>query len=113
MITDTDRLDFLQAHPLAPGQGWRVRPSPSGRGLRLLTTTSPPIFPSVRDAIDYASGRLPEDAAAPGGCPRCKTGVRVLFRHGSSTPIYWCRECRAYVKKQPEDTGLPDDEPAS
>lgn len=57
-MTDKERLDFLQQLKAPPGHGWRIRESSTGRGWRLITTTSPQIFSSVREAIDYAVGRL-------------------------------------------------------
>ncbi len=50
MMTDTELLDVLEALPVEHG-GWRVRPSSTGRGWRLLTTREEPHYPSVRDAI--------------------------------------------------------------
>ena len=47
---DTRRLDFLQS--LSEYGGWQLRPSTTGRGWRLLTTSADGSVPDIREAID-------------------------------------------------------------
>ena len=51
-LTDTKRLDTLQKLTYGYGDGWVLRTSRSGRGMRLHETSGPEATPSVRDAID-------------------------------------------------------------
>lgn len=53
-ITDTERLDWLQAQTTGYGNGWLARMSTTERGFRLHETDLPEATPSVRDAIDKA-----------------------------------------------------------
>ena len=52
-ITDTQRVDFLQAQSKGYG-GWIFRQSVTGRGMRLHETTQAGARPTVREAIDAA-----------------------------------------------------------
>lgn len=51
-MTDTELLGYLTSLPVLPGQGWQVRPSSTGRGWRLLTTSAVPNYPTPREAIE-------------------------------------------------------------
>jgi hypothetical protein len=52
--TDTERLDWLQSKTTHYGEGWMVRPSTTGRGMRLHETSRGGAKPTVREAIDAA-----------------------------------------------------------
>ena len=52
MITDTERLDFIQKLTRGYGKGWILRPSSGLRGWRLHETSRDEATPNVRDAID-------------------------------------------------------------
>ena len=52
MITDKERLDFLQELTEGYGGGWVLRRSLTGRGYRLHETRAIAAVPNVRDAID-------------------------------------------------------------
>lgn len=49
---DKARLDFMQAASKGYGQGWILRESTSGRGMRLHETSLAGASLSVREAID-------------------------------------------------------------
>jgi len=51
---DKGRLDFLQEQTKGYGQGWLLRESVLGRGMRLHETTQEGAKPKVREAIDDA-----------------------------------------------------------
>lgn len=53
-ITDTERLDWLQAQTTGYGAGWMARSSSTGRGFRLHETERAEAKPTVREAIDEA-----------------------------------------------------------
>lgn len=53
-ITDTERLDWLQAQAIGYGNGWLARESTTGRGFRLHETEHEDAKPTVREAIDAA-----------------------------------------------------------
>ena len=50
--SDTDRLDKLQALTVGYGDGWVLRGSSTGRGMRLHESGHYCSVPDVRDAID-------------------------------------------------------------
>lgn len=50
--TDKNRLDFLQMITRGYGNGWLLRESSSGRGMRLYETSMDGAMPDIRDAID-------------------------------------------------------------
>ena len=50
--TDTDRLDFLDNLTTGYGNGWILRWSTTGRGIRLHETSQDGVYPTPRDAID-------------------------------------------------------------
>ena len=52
VVTDSDRLDKLQNLTRGYGYGWILRPSTSGRGMRLHETELPGAASNVRQAID-------------------------------------------------------------
>ena len=51
-ICDADRLDFLQLGTKGYGKGWILRPSLTGRGMRLHETSQEGASRTVREAID-------------------------------------------------------------
>jgi hypothetical protein len=51
---DTKRLDWLQDQSWGYGKGWIVRPSTTGRGMRLHETNQEGASETVRRAIDKA-----------------------------------------------------------
>lgn len=51
-LQDVARLDFLEASTKGYGQGWILRESCTGRGMRLHETSMPEAMPTVREAID-------------------------------------------------------------
>ena len=52
MVTDRDRINFLQHITKGYGGGWLLRLSGNGRGWRLHETTQPGADPDIREAID-------------------------------------------------------------
>ena len=50
--TDTERLDALQKLTVGYGNGWMLRPSGTGRGMRLHETELEGANSNVREAID-------------------------------------------------------------
>ncbi len=50
--TDTERIDALNVLTQGYGNGWILRESSTGRGLRLHESEHPDAVPDVRDAID-------------------------------------------------------------
>ena len=53
-MSDTDLLDALQSTTKGFGNGWVLRESSNGRGMRLHETEGLEGFPTVREAIiDY------------------------------------------------------------
>lgn len=50
--TDKERLDFLQEKMTGYGNGWLLRGSTTGRGLRLHETSQDGAVKDVRQAID-------------------------------------------------------------
>lgn len=53
---DSERIDWLQAQKKGYGNGWIVRDSTRGRGMRLHETSRGGAQPTVRAAIDAARG---------------------------------------------------------
>jgi hypothetical protein len=54
MMDDTQRLDWLEKQAVGYGNGWIVRMSFSGRGMRLHETSRAGAAKTPRDAIDMA-----------------------------------------------------------
>lgn len=50
--TDTERLDALQECAIGFGNGWIIRVSTTGRGLRMHETRQPGAETDIRKAID-------------------------------------------------------------
>lgn len=63
--TDTARLDYLDSLIVPSGHGWRVRHSTRGKGWRLMTTTSPPWYPTAREASTRLSRKRATHEAQP------------------------------------------------
>lgn len=53
-MTDTQLLDYLDSLTIPAGYGWQLRPSTTGRGWRLHTTTLTPNYPTARQAIQHS-----------------------------------------------------------
>jgi len=51
-MTDTELLDALQNTTRGYGNGWVLRESSNGRGMRLHETEGLEGFPTVREAIE-------------------------------------------------------------
>lgn len=51
-MSDTELLDALQKTTTGYGNGWILRRSLNGRGMRLHETTLPNTEPTVREAIE-------------------------------------------------------------
>ena len=56
--TDKERLDALQALTTGYGNGWILRLSQHGRGLRLHETSRDEAVPDIRQAIDNALDKI-------------------------------------------------------
>ena len=51
-MTDKERLDTIQELATGYGNGWILRKSNNGRGLRLHESTRPAAIKDIRKAID-------------------------------------------------------------
>lgn len=52
--TDKERIDWLESQRKGYGNGWVVRESDSGRGMRIHETSREDAKPTLREAIDAA-----------------------------------------------------------
>lgn len=57
--TDTELLDELQSLTHGYGNGWILRSSKSGRGMRLHETSQEEAVPDVREAISNFLDEMP------------------------------------------------------
>jgi len=73
-FSESDLLNYLDQLPIPPGKGWLLRPSTTGRGWRLLTTSLETSHQTAREAIiaamtgehDEALSKLFPGAELPG-----------------------------------------------
>ncbi|PKL75449.1 MAG: hypothetical protein CVV27_15310 [Candidatus Melainabacteria bacterium HGW-Melainabacteria-1] len=107
---DTRRLDFLESQT-AYGL-WIARPSTTGRGYRLHTTSRPEeegARKTVREAIDYAMGSQ-SSTSEPDGDPRPEQRReldREMMKRVDSERI---RQDRKFgPQSHPDGTGMPSD----